>query len=63
MQVLSEVILVATIIKMILADTNDIAEVAFEELSALKFTGLSYRYIASDERSTAEINAAPGNSA
>lgn len=41
--------------KMLLADTNDIAEVAFEELSNLKFTGHSIRYIASDERGTDEI--------
>ena len=41
--------------KMLLADPNDVAEVAFEELSNLKFTGHSVRYIGSDERSTADI--------
>lgn len=46
--------------KMLLADTNDIAEVAFEELSKLKFSGHSFRYIASDERGTDEIAGAIG---
>lgn len=41
--------------KMLLADPRDIAEVAFEELSNLNFTGHSARYIGSDERSTADI--------
>lgn len=41
--------------KMLLSDTNDIAEVAFEELSTLNFTGHSIRYIGSDERSTDDI--------
>jgi len=41
--------------KMVLADTNDVAEVAFEELSNLNFKGHSVRYIASDERSTSDI--------
>ena len=41
--------------KLILADTRDIAEVAAEELLNLTFTGKSYRYIASDERTTHEI--------
>ena len=41
--------------KMPLADTNDIAEVAFEELSNLNFKGHSVRYIASDETGTDEI--------
>ena len=41
--------------KMVLADTNDIADVAFEELTKLNFTGYSVRYIASDERGTDEI--------
>jgi uncharacterized protein YbjT (DUF2867 family) len=40
---------------MLLADPKDIAEVAFEELSNLNFTGHSVRYIGSDERSTADI--------
>jgi uncharacterized protein YbjT (DUF2867 family) len=41
--------------KMLLADPHDIAEVAFEELSHLNFTGHSVRYIGSDERSTEDI--------
>ncbi len=41
--------------KMVLADTNDVAEVAFEELSNLNFEGHTVRYIASDERSTSDI--------
>jgi uncharacterized protein YbjT (DUF2867 family) len=41
--------------KMLLADPNDVAEVAFEELSNLNFTGHSARYIGSDERSTEDI--------
>ena len=41
--------------KMVLADTSDIAEVAFAELSDLNFTGHSVHYIASDERTTDEI--------
>ena len=41
--------------KMTLADTNDIAEVAAEELLNLNFSGKTIRYIASDERNTSEI--------
>jgi uncharacterized protein YbjT (DUF2867 family) len=41
--------------KMVLADTNDVAEAAFEELSNLNFQGHTVRYIASDERSTSDI--------
>lgn len=41
--------------KLSLSDTDDIAEVAFEELSNLRFKGHSVRYIASDERNTNEI--------
>lgn len=41
--------------KMLLADTNDIAEAAFEELSNLDFKGHAVRYIGSDERSTEDI--------
>ena len=41
--------------KMLMVFPNDIAEVAFEELSNLNFTGHSVRYIGSDERSTADI--------
>lgn len=40
---------------MVLVDPKDIADVAYEELSALSFSGHSVRYIASDERSTADI--------
>jgi uncharacterized protein YbjT (DUF2867 family) len=46
--------------KMALADTNDIAEVAFEELSNINFKGHSVRYIASDEIGTDEIAKAIG---
>lgn len=41
--------------KLILSDTNDIAEVVFEELLDLKFKGHSVRYIASDECNTNDI--------
>ena|ERR1700733_8446533 len=41
--------------KHIMSAPPDIAQVAFEELTELKFTGHSVRYIASDERSTDEI--------
>ena len=41
--------------KMVLADTSDITEAAYEELSMLQFSGHSVRYIASDERTTDEI--------
>jgi uncharacterized protein YbjT (DUF2867 family) len=44
----------------VLADPSDIAEVAFEELTNLTFTGSSYRYIASDEKSSAEVARAIG---
>lgn len=40
---------------LVLTDTNDVAEAAFEELSALQFRGHSVRYIASDERLTDEV--------
>lgn len=40
---------------LVMVHPNDIAAVAAEELLGLKFTGLSIRYIASDERPTAEI--------
>lgn len=40
---------------LVLTDTSDIADVAFEELNALNFTGFSVRYIASDERTWSEI--------
>lgn len=46
---------------MVLTHPDDIADVAFEELNRLDFTGHSYRYIASDERPTAEIAAIIGN--
>ncbi|MBL0356049.1 MAG: NAD(P)H-binding protein [Chitinophagaceae bacterium] len=41
--------------KLLLAHTNDIADVLAEELLRLNFTGTSIRYIASDERDPAEI--------
>ena len=41
--------------KMILTDTNDIADAATEELLNLNFTGHSIRYIASDERNINEV--------
>lgn len=41
--------------KMLLTHPGDVAEVAFEELSKLDFTGHTVRYIASDERSTEDI--------
>lgn len=41
--------------KLVLADTQDIADVAAEELLNLTFTGKSYHYIVSDERTTHEI--------
>jgi uncharacterized protein YbjT (DUF2867 family) len=39
----------------VLTDTADIADAAFEELNALSFTGYSIRYMASDERTWTEI--------
>lgn len=41
--------------KMLLTHPDDIAEIAFDELSKLDFSGQSVRYIGSDERSTDEI--------
>jgi uncharacterized protein YbjT (DUF2867 family) len=41
--------------KIVLADTSDITDVAFEELSTLQFSGHSVRYIASDERTSDEV--------
>ncbi len=41
--------------KLILTDTNDIAEAAAEELLNLNFTAHSVRYIASDERDVNEV--------
>jgi uncharacterized protein YbjT (DUF2867 family) len=43
--------------KMVLVDTNDIAAVAINALLQLSFTGKTIQYIASDERTTAEIAA------
>ncbi len=40
--------------KMVLVHPNDIAEAVFQEITR-PFTGKSVRYVASDERSTAEI--------
>ena len=42
--------------KMLMVYPSDIAEVAFEELSNLNFTGHSVRYIGGDERSTTDIS-------
>jgi uncharacterized protein YbjT (DUF2867 family) len=39
----------------VLADTSDITDAAFEELSTLQFSGHSVRYIASDERTSDEV--------
>ena len=41
--------------KLVLADTSDITDAAFEELSTLQFSDLSVRYIASDERTSDEV--------
>jgi len=41
--------------KIIMVHTDDIAEVAAEELQNLNFTGHSIRYIASDERTPVEV--------
>jgi uncharacterized protein YbjT (DUF2867 family) len=41
--------------RMVIVEPEDIAAVAAEELTSLKFTGHSIRYIASDERTTGEI--------
>lgn len=46
--------------KMVLVHPDDIADIAFEELSNLNFTGISARYIAGDEQSTPEIAEAIG---
>ena len=40
---------------MLLTDPGDVAEVAYEELSNLDFTGHTIRYIGSDERATDDI--------
>jgi uncharacterized protein YbjT (DUF2867 family) len=48
-------------VKFVLVHPSDIADVAFEELSNLNFTGHSIRYIASDERTTDEIASVIGN--
>jgi len=42
-------------VRMVLADPDDIATVAVEELLHLNFKGHSIRYICSDERTTGEI--------
>jgi uncharacterized protein YbjT (DUF2867 family) len=44
-----------TNLKVVLADPNDIAEVAAQELMDLNFFGHTVRYIASDERTTDDI--------
>src|SRR5579871_5850236 len=48
-------------LKVVMVHPTDIADVAFEELSKLNFTGHSIRYIASDERTTDEIASVFGN--
>jgi uncharacterized protein YbjT (DUF2867 family) len=45
---------------LVLTATEDIADVAFEELNNLNFKGFTIRYIASDERTWTEIAAAIG---
>ena len=45
---------------LVIVHTDDIAEVAAEELMALSFNGKSVRYIASDEKTTHEIAAILG---
>ncbi|MGG9961730.1 NAD(P)H-binding protein [Ferruginibacter sp. SUN106] len=47
--------------KIILVHTSDIAAAAAEELLSLNFSGFSVRYIASDEKTGAEIATALGN--
>lgn len=49
--------------KLALTHTSDIAKVAVDELLNLNFTGHSVRYIASDERTWAEITAVLSNAA
>jgi hypothetical protein len=44
--------------RMVIVEPTDIARVAEEELTSLKFTGQSIRYIASDEKTTGEITSA-----
>ncbi len=46
--------------KFVIVDPTDIAAVAAEELIGLSFSGTSFRYIASDEVSTAQIASAIG---
>lgn len=41
--------------KLVLVHPDDIADVAFEELAGLKFSGTSVRYIASDEKNAKEV--------
>lgn len=45
---------------MVLTHPDDIADLAFEALNGLNFTGQTYRYIASDERPTSDIAAVLG---
>ncbi len=47
--------------KMVFASTSDIAEVAFEAMNNLNFSGHQVHYIASDERSTDDIAQLLGN--
>jgi uncharacterized protein YbjT (DUF2867 family) len=48
-------------LKLVLVHPDDIAEVAFEELSGLNFTGSSVRYISSDEKYASEVAKTIGN--
>jgi uncharacterized protein YbjT (DUF2867 family) len=47
--------------RLVLADPNDIADAAFEELSNLSFKDKSIRYVASDEKTTDEVASILGN--
>ena len=47
--------------KMILSDTNDIAEVAADALLNMKFSGKSVKYASSDERTTDEVASVLGD--
>ena len=47
--------------KLSLVSPSDIADAAFEELNTLSFAGISVRYIASDERTGAEVASVLGS--
>jgi len=46
--------------KMVMVDTEDIADAAFEELNQLSFTGKSFKYVVSDVRTPKEVAAVLG---